>query len=225
MNPSTNESIESTAAQLPEAVDSIVMDESMKRCRASNESCDGSDTPQKRHIKDGSATPPMTLIGLVQARRSPPGNDLSAATTSLSLDSATFRRFSRRSSHVSDMTVAKSRASKLLNLAYQQEGATSEEAQALGYGASEEPRPTKRRRYQRRNSFVVAETSRSSGQQSGFSWRAMDFLYGRSQPVAVAQPSAASMASDEALRELGMSPSLLPRGSPPTVASVDQVAS
>ena len=43
--------------------------------------------------------------------------------------------------------------------------------------------PAKRQcRYQRRNSFVIPETSRAKGQGPGFSWKAMEFIYGVPPP-------------------------------------------
>jgi hypothetical protein len=150
-------------------------------------------------------TSPMTLIGLVHPRRSSIPQktaELQAATHSLSLESASRRsRFPRRPTHMADMMMA-SRASQLLTsaLAYPPAcsgtgAATHEEAAALGYGATEEPPPAKRRRQQRRNSFVIPETSRSTGQTSGFSWGAMDFLYGRPPGTAASQGGFANVAA------------------------------
>lgn len=107
--------------------------------------------------------------------------------TTLSLESAARQRFTRRNSYVSDMVVARSSRP-------QQEAAPDN---SLGYDTHEpdakRPQsattahptdayapPAKRRRYQRRNSFYIPETSRSPGQTSGFSWKAMDFIYGMS---------------------------------------------
>jgi hypothetical protein len=198
-----------------------------KRRRRSNESCD-SDTPLKRlpstmiptkevcsGKKEAMSSPPnrctslMTLIGLVHARRSSNPQktaELQAATNSLSLESASRRsRIPRRHTCMGDMRLA-SQASQLLNsaLAYPDTsaadaGATQEEAAALGYGDTEEPPPSKRRRHQRRNSFVIPETSRSTGQTSGFSWRAMDFLYGLPPGTAASQEGCAKLAMPSVL--------------------------
>ena len=109
-------------------------------------------------------------------------------TTTISLESVTWQRYSRRSSYVGDMVVAQCGSKSNLSTAVEN---------ALGYEtaqpdgdqqkriqsalANDDYPPQKRRRFQRRNSYYVPETSRTNGQTSGFSWQAMDFLCGRSE--------------------------------------------
>ena len=150
-----------------------------------------STTSETSHKSNHTNNETMTLKSMF--RRSSWNNlnkSLESQTTSnLSLESVSRQRYARRNSYVSDMVVARCGTN-------QETSKLDEHADALGYN-TEEPEdpqrkrrqaasshdapPTKRRRYQRRNSFYIPETSRSSAQDSGFSWKAMDFLYGRSE--------------------------------------------
>lgn len=137
------------------------------------------------HKSNHTNTDTMTLKSML--RRSSWNNTTKTvefqSNSSYSLESVTRQRYARRNSYVSDMVVAQSGTKS-----------EAENADALGYGTeqggterkrlqatSNDAPPSKRRRYQRRNSFYIPETSRTSAQASGFSWKAMDFLYGRGE--------------------------------------------